>query len=174
MFLLTSPAVSPFPPDGAVAGLEGLVVSTLFNFLLGFLFSFANIDCLATKEILCCLGELEPPTTAVAVVDDVAAAAPEVLPVEDLEADAGFALAVAVISRPAAVFLEDAELGLVEDCVMVVLALVILGATALTDATAVLGTDLTLLANVEVIFAWHLALSSDFSRLQVTAPAEAC
>ena len=45
-------------------------MSGLDTFLLGFLFSLAKIDCLATKEILCCLGDEDPGVGAVAV-DDV-------------------------------------------------------------------------------------------------------
>ena len=60
VFLFWSPPATDFPPDGAVDGLEDLEGSARLNFLFGFFFSLANIDCLATREILCCLGELEP------------------------------------------------------------------------------------------------------------------
>ena len=60
VFLFWSPPPPGFPPDGAVDGLEDLEGSVRLNFLFGFFFSLANMDCLATREILCCLGELEP------------------------------------------------------------------------------------------------------------------
>ena len=80
-----------------------------------------------------------------------------------------------VINNPAAVFLEvAAELSLLVDGAMEVLALVILGPEEETEDTTVLGTALTLLAKVDVIFTWDLALSSDFSRLQLAGPDDAC
>ena len=68
MLLLPSLAPSLLLLAGAVLG-RCLPVSALDTFLLGFLFSLAKIDCLATKEILCCLGD-EDPGAGVAAVDD--------------------------------------------------------------------------------------------------------
>ena len=134
------------------------------------------MDCLATRDILCVLGELEPGGGGAGVnVEGV----PAVLVRDDLVAAAGLldlpvVLAVVVINNPAAVFLELAELSLLVDGVIEVLARVILGPEEETEDTAVLGTALTLLANVDVILAWDLDLSSDFSRLQLAATDEAC
>lgn len=177
MFLFGSPPAPTFPPEGAVDGRDDLEGSVLLNFLFGFFFSLANMDCLATRDILCVLGELEPGgggagvnvevVPAVLVRDDLVVAAADLL-------DLPVVLAVVVINNPAAVFLELAELSLLVDGVIEVLARVILGPEEETDDTAVLGTALTLLANVDVILAWDLDLSSDFSRLQLAATDEAC
>ena len=60
---------------------------------------------------------------------------------------------VVVINNPAAVFLDvAAELSLLVDGAMEVLARVILGPEEETEDTTVLGTAFTLLAKVEVIF----------------------
>ena len=169
MFLFWSPDTPTLPPPPPLPAFPARPVSALLTFLLGFLFSLANIDCLATRDILCCFGELEP---AIAVtVAAVEAVAGVVLAVEGLDTEEGLDLAVAVINSPAAVFLEEAELVVLVDAgVMVVLALVIFGTEGVTEDSTVLGTDLTLLAKVEVILAPDLALSSDFSLLQDTPP----
>ena len=176
VFLFWSPPTPSFPPDGAVAGLDDLEGSVRLSFLFGFFFSLANMDCLATREILCCLGELEPGGGGAAVKVVVL---PAVLFRVVLVAATGLlvlpaGLAVVVINNPAAVFLDVAELSLLVDGVIEVLARVILGPVEETEETTVLGTALTLLAKVEVIFTWDLALSSDFSLLQVAGTDEAC
>ena len=74
-----------FPPDLAATN------------LLGFLFSLANLACLATKEILCCLGDPLDAETAV-----VGLALPGQGLVRGGEA---LAAGVVVINNPAAVFL---------------------------------------------------------------------
>ena len=51
---------SDFEATGVVAWRNLPDTSDLGTFLLGFLFSLANMDWRATKEILCCLGELDP------------------------------------------------------------------------------------------------------------------
>ena len=177
LFLFSSPSPPGFPPEGAVEGLDDFEDSVRLNFLLGFFFSLANIDCLATRDILCCLGELLPGGGGGA---GVTVMAPPVLVWDDLlEAGRGLlvlpaVVAVVVINRPAAVFLEVAELSLLVEAVMEVMevfARVILGPE---EETTVFGTALTLLAKVDVIFTWDLALSSDFSRLQAGGPDEAC
>ena len=172
VFLFWSPPPPSFPPAGAVAGLEDLDGSGRLSLLFGFFFSLANMDCLATSEILCCFGELEPGAGPAGV------SVGPVLASEDLAAARGLTglpavLVVVVINNPAAVLRDVAELVLLVEAVMEVLARVILGPEEDTEDTAVLGAAFTLLAKVEVIFAWDLDLSSDFSRLQLTGPEEA-
>ena len=175
VFLFWSPPPPSFPPAGAVAGLEDLDGSGRLSLLFGFFFSLANMDCLATSEILWCFGELEPGAGPAGV------SVGPVLASEDLAAARGLTglpavlvvVAVVVINNPAAVFRDVAELVLLVEAVMEVLARVILGPEEDTEDTAVLGAAFTLLAKVEVILAWDLDLSSDFSRLQLAGPAEA-
>ena len=88
------------------------------------------MDCLATNESLCCLGELEPAALVLDGLEDGLDDVPDAAVVEE----AAF-LAVVVINNPAAVFLvaaAGAEDGLLEDD-MVVLARVILGLEAGAD-----------------------------------------
>ena len=177
VFLFWSPSTPDLPPEGAVAGLDDLEGSARLNFLFGFFFSLANMDCLATREILCCLGELLPGAGGAGGAGVSVVVVPAVLVREDLLEAGGLlvlpaaVVAVVVISKPAAVFLEVAELSLLVVVVIEVFARVILGPE---EETTVFGTALTLLAKVDVIFTWDFALSSDFSRLQVAGPDEAC
>ena len=131
----------------------GVLDPTLAIFRLGFLFSLAKIDCLATKEILCCLGE---PGAALEGLD--------VELVLETAAELCLVLAVVVvINKPAAVFLAEApdpdDEDDLEDEDIVVLARVILGlAAAEVDlacedeppAAGLLTEDLTVLANEDV------------------------
>ena len=120
-------AALPVPPAPSL----DLPESSLVDFLFGFFFSLAKIDCLATNESLCCLGELEPAALVLDGLDDGLEEVPDAAAVEE----AAF-LAVVVINNPAAVFLvvaaAGAEDGLLEDD-MVVLARVILGLEAGAD-----------------------------------------
>ena len=117
-------AALPVPPAPSL----DLPESSLIDFLFGFFFSLAKIDCLATNESLCCLGELEPAALVLDGLEDGLEDIP------DAAVEAAF-LAVVVINNPAAVFLvaaAGAEDGLLEDD-MVVLARVILGLEAGAD-----------------------------------------
>ena len=60
------------------------------------------------------MGELHPDTDTVTAAE-LEVVTPPALLVEDLGATAGLVLAVAVINRPADVFLVEAELGLADD-----------------------------------------------------------
>jgi len=119
-----------FPPDLAITN------------LLGFLFSLANFACLATREILCCLGD---PEAAGTVVVGLTLPGPGLV-------SGGEALAagVVVINSPAAVFLAGG-FGLV-GAVMVVSALVILGTVVFTIEEGFVRVVLTVLANVVGLF----------------------
>ena len=139
-----------------VSGALGLAASVFDTFLFGFLFSLAKIDCLATSDILCCLGELDPGAAALEGLED-----------DLVGAEAGLVLAVVVvINNPAAVFLDTApdpdEDDDLDDDDIVVLARVILGldvvaGVVLATVAAVVGPeatlendDLTVLAKDEV------------------------
>ena len=132
----------------------GVLDPTLAIFRLGFLFSLAKIDCLATREILCCLGE---PGAALEGLD--------VELVLETAAELCFVLAVVVvINKPAAVFLAEApdpdDDDDLEEEDIVVLARVIFGLVAAAEvdlacedeppAAGLLTEDLTVLANEDV------------------------
>jgi len=104
--------------------------------LLGFLFSLANFACLATREILCCLGEpvLEPGQPE------------EGFGIGFVRGGEALAAGVVVINNPAAVFLAGGFA--LAGAVMVVSALVILGTTAFTVEEGLVRVVFTVLANV--------------------------
>lgn len=130
---------------GAVEGRD-FAPDLLTTNLLGFLFSLANLACLATREILCCLGDPE--------ADPAPAASPDTPRTRGLLPPAvlvrgGEALAagVVVIRSPAAV-LRAGGLGLLA-AVMVVRALVMRGTVCfISRVEGLVRVVFTVLANV--------------------------